>query len=220
MLTAQRNSLPEETVPLPLRRTAAFAAPDKDGAITFRNLVGGQYAIIPRFFARYWYLQSITHTTVGAASAKTALSNQKIDAAKNWINVKSGDRVTGLTVTLAEGAGSVRGSLVLRENSKPAANINVIFVPAEREKADDVLRYFAFEVGPDQTFNADNLPPGRYWITTHPRLPRDTPGNNLRLPDGSQQRIRLRLMAEASNFVIELKPCQNITDYKLRDVSQ
>jgi len=220
MLTAQRNSLPEETVPLPLRRTAAFAAPDKDGAITFRNLVGGQYAIIPRFFARYWYLQSITHTTVGAASAKTALSNQKIDVAKNWINVKSGDRVTGLTVTLAEGAGSVRGSLVLRENSKPAANINVIFVPAEREKADDVLRYFAFEVGPDQTFNADNLPPGRYWITTHPRLPRDTPGNNRRLPDGSEQRIRLRLMAEASNFVIELKPCQNITDYKLRDVSQ
>lgn len=220
MLTAQQNPKSAESLPLPLQRTAAFAAPDKEGAITFRNLVSGDYAIIPRFFARYWYLQSITHTIVGAASAKSALSNQKIDVAKNWINVKSGDRLTGLTVTLAEGAGSVRGHLERREDSKPAANLNVIFVPAEREKVDDVLRYFAVDVGADQTFSADNLPPGRYWVATASRLPRDAPaGNNLRLPDGTQQRTRLRLMAEATNFVIEVKPCQNITDYKLRVVS-
>jgi carboxypeptidase family protein len=219
MLTAQQNSKGLESVPLPLQRTASFAAPDKDGTITFRNLVSGQYAIIPRFFARYWYLQSITHTTVGAASAKSALSNQKIDIAKNWVTVKSGDRLTGLTVTLAEGAGSVRGRLAVGEDRKAPANLNVFFVPAEREKADDVLRYFAVDVAPDQTFSADNLPPGRYWVTTHPRLPRDTPGNNLRLPDGDQQRTRLRLMAEASNKVIELKACQNVTDYQLPVVS-
>src|SRR6185369_4061599 len=159
MLTAQQNSKGLESVPLPLQRTAAFAAPDKDGTITFRNLVSGQYAIIPRFFARYWYLQSITHTTVGAASAKSALSNQKIDVAKNWVIVKSGDRLTGLTVTLAEGAGSVRGRLAVVEESKVPANLNVFFVPAEREKAEDLLRYFAFEVAADQTFTADNLPP-------------------------------------------------------------
>ncbi|HSE31082.1 MAG TPA: hypothetical protein VLA93_05865 [Pyrinomonadaceae bacterium] len=35
-------------------------------------------------------------------------------------------------------------------------------------KADDVLRYFAVDVAPDQTFSADNLPPGRYWVTTTP----------------------------------------------------
>lgn len=220
MVTAQRNSQSAESVPLPLQRTAAFAAPDKDGAIMFRNLVSGQYAMIPRFFARYWYLQSITHTTVGAASAKSALSNQKIDVAKNWINVKSGDRLTGLTITLAEGAGSVRGLLAVADDTKAPANLNVFFVPAEREKADDVLRYFAFDIAPDRTFSADNLPPGRYWVTTQPRLPRETPpGNNLRLPDGAQQRTRIRLMAEASNIVVELKPCQNITDYQLRVVS-
>ena len=219
MVMAQRNGQSPESVPLPLQRTAAFAAPDKDGAITFRNLVGGQYSIVPRFFARYWYLQSITHTSLGAASAKSALSNQKIDAAKNWLNVKSGDRLTGLTVTLAEGAGSVRGRLAVTEGSKVPANLDVFLVPAEREKADDVLRYFAVDVAADQTFSAENLPPGRYWITTHPRLPRDTSGNNLRLPDGAQQRTRIHLMAEASNFVIELKPCQNIADYQLRVVS-
>jgi len=219
MLTAQQNSKSPESLPLPLQRTAAFSAPDKDGAITFRNLVSGEYAIIPRFFARYWYVQSITHTTIGAASAKAALSTQKIDVAKNWINVKSGDRLTGLTVTLAEGAAAVRGRVIPRDDSKAATHLNVILVPAEREKADDVLRYFAVDIAADQTFVADNLPPGRYWIITNPRLPRDIPGNNLRLPDGAQQRTRIRLMAETSNSVIELKPCQNIAEYQLRDVT-
>jgi hypothetical protein len=219
MVTAQRNNKKVDSVPLPLQRTAAFAAPDKDGTITFRNLVTGQYSMVPRFFARYWYLQSITHTTVGAASAKSALSNQKIDVAKNWLDVKSGDRLTGLTVTLAEGAGSVRGRLVPREDRKAPANLNVILVPAEREKADDVLRFFAVDVAPDLTFSAENLPPGRYWVITHPRLASDTPGNNLRLPDGAEQRTRIRLMAETSNLVIELKPCQNVSDYQLRDIS-
>jgi hypothetical protein len=216
MVTAQQHSKSVDAVPLPFQRTAGFAAPDKDGTITFRNLVSGQYAVIPRFFARYWYLQSITHTTLGAASAKSALSNQKIDVAKNWVTVRSGDRLTGLTVTLAEGAGSVRGRLAGGEDSKAPAKLNVFFVPAEREKADDVLRYFAIEVASDQTFSADNLPPGRYWVIAQPRLQRDTPGNNLRLPDGAQQRTRIRLMAEASNTVLELKPCQNVTDYQLR----
>ena len=221
MLTAQRNGgAREDSVPLSLKRTAASAVPDKDGAITFRNLVNGEYAIVPRFFSRFWYLQSITHTTVGAASAKAALSNQKIDVAKNWINVKSGDRLTGLSVTLSEGAGSVRGRLVMREDSKPPESLNVIFVPAEREKSGDVLRYFAVDIAPDKTFIADNLPPGRYWITTHPRLAKETTGNNLRMPDGAQQRSKLLGMAETSNVMIEIKPCQSISDYQLRDVSR
>jgi hypothetical protein len=215
MLTAQQNSKSVDAVPLPFQRTAAFAAPDKDGAITFRNLVSGQYAIVPRFFARYWYLQSITQATVGATSAKSALSNQKIDVAKNWVTVKSGDRLTGLTITLAEGAGSVRGRLLVPEDRKVPANLNVIFVPAEREKADDVLRYFAFDVAPDQTFSADNLPPGRYWVIAQPRLDRDKPGSNLRLPDAATNRTKIRTAAELSQNEIELKPCQNVTDYQL-----
>jgi hypothetical protein len=215
MVTAQQNSKSADAVPLPFQRTAAFAAPDKEGTITFRNLVNGQYAVVPRFFARYWYLQSITHTTVGAASAKSALSNQKIDVAKNWVTVKSGDRLTGLTVTLAEGAGSVRGRLAVAEGSKAPANLNVFFVPAEREKADDVLRYFAVDVAADQTFSADNLPPGRYWVIAQPRLQRDTPGNNLRLPDAAENRMKTRLAAELVKNEIELKPCQNVSNYQL-----
>ena len=42
MVTAQQNNKSVDLVPLPFQRTAAFAAPDKDGTITFRNLVSGQ----------------------------------------------------------------------------------------------------------------------------------------------------------------------------------
>ena len=215
MVTIQRNRSSAESVPIVLQRTAAFGAPNKNGSIEWRNLVSGQHAVIPRFFARYWYLQSITLTTLGAASAKAALSNQKIDVARNWITLKSGDRLTGLTITLAEGAGSVRGRLAVAEGASAPPNLNVFLVPAEREKAEDVLRYFGVDVAADQTFSADNLPPGRYWLIAQPRFPRDEPGNNLRLPDAAAIRTKLRTAAELSKNEIELKPCQNASDYSL-----
>ena len=215
MVTIQRNRSSAESVPIIFQRTAAFAAPNKNGSMEWKNLVRGQHAVIPRFFARYWYLQSITLTTVGATSAKAALSNQKIDVARNWITVKSGDRLTGLTITLAEGAGSLRGRLAVAEGASAPQNLNVFLVPAEREKADDVLRYFAVDVAADQTFSADNLPPGRYWLTTQPRFPRDKPGSNLRLPDAAEVRTKLRTAAEAHKNEIELKPCQNVSGYQL-----
>lgn len=215
MVTIQRNRTNDAGVSLVLQRTAAFAAPDKNGSIEWKNLVSGQHAVIPRFFARYWYLQSITLTTLGAASAKAALSNQKTDVARNWITLKSGDRLTRLTITLAEGAGSVRGRLAITEGASAPPNLNVFLVPAEREKADDVLRYFAVDVAGDQTFSADNLPPGRYWLIAQPRIPGDKPGSNLRLPDAAEARTKLRAAAELTKNEIELKPCQNVSDYSL-----
>jgi hypothetical protein len=120
-----------------------------------------------------------------------------------------------LTITLAEGAASIRGRVTTTENQTAPANLNVFVVPAEREKADDVLRYFAVDIASDQSFSADNLPPGRYWIVAQPRLPSDKPGNNLRLPDANENRTKIRTAAELSKNEVELKPCQNLTDYRL-----
>jgi len=214
MVTMQRNRKNVENEPLVFQKASSVAFPEKDGTLVWRN-VSGQYAFLPRFFARYWYLQSITLTTVAAGSAKAALSNQKTDAARNWTTLKPGDRLSGLTIALAEGAASIRGRLNIAEGQNPPANLNVFVVPAEREKADDVLRYFAVDVAGDQSFSADNLPPGRYWLVAQPRLPADTPGSNLRLPDGNENRTKIRAAAELTKNEIELKPCENVTDYKL-----
>jgi hypothetical protein len=39
--------------------------------------------------------------------------------------------------------------------------------------------------------------------------------SKLRLPDETELRARLRREGEASKLQIELKPCQNISDYQL-----
>jgi Carboxypeptidase regulatory-like domain len=215
LVTIQRNRNSTDSVPIVFQRTAAAAAPDKSGSLEWKNIVSGQHAIVPRFFARYWYVHSIVLTTLGAASARSALSNQKLDVARNWITLKSGDRLTGLTITLAEGAGSVRGRLAVAEGTNTPSNVSVFFVPAEREKADDLLRYFGVDVAADQTFSVDNLPPGRYWLVVQPRMPRDKAGSNLRLPDAAENRTKIRLAAELSKNEIEVKPCQNVSDFRL-----
>lgn len=217
IVTLQRNTKNVESEPASsMRPFFSIASPDKEGTIAFRNLTSGQYSFASRFFARYWYLQSITLPNTGTAAAAKA-APAKIDAAKNWTTLKSGDRFTGLTITLAEGAASLRGKLDIPAATKLPVDVDLFLVPAEKEKADDVLRYFVAELLADGTFSADNLAPGRYWIVTQQRAGTERPATlKLRLPDAFETRIKLRRAAEVMNTAIELKPCQSVTDYSLK----
>jgi hypothetical protein len=121
-----------------------------------------------------------------------------------------------LAITLAAGAASLRGQIDLGAGQKLPPRLFVYLVPAERESADDVLRFFASPVSGDRSFALDNLPPGRYWLLAH------APGENesnvlskLRLPDESEARANLRQDAGAGKIETELRPCQNVTDYRL-----
>jgi carboxypeptidase family protein len=219
MISAQQHK-GNGLLPIVFQRTIASATPETDGSISWKNLLPGHYSFAPRFFARYWYLQSIILTTLGAASAKSALSNQKVDAVKNWTTLKPGERLTGLTITLAEGAGSIRGRLAVPESTTPPAKLNVYLVPAEKEKSEDVLRYFGVNIAGDRSFNVDGLPPGRYWILAQPPLSPDFRLSELRLPDVSQTRTKIRVAAELNKNEIEIKPCQNVSDYQLRYAPQ
>ena len=89
-------------------------------------------------------------------------------------------------------------------------------MPAERDKVDDVLRYFVTEVSSDGTFTLNNLPPGRYWslLQTSPAADIATM-TKLRLPESAEARIKLRRTAEAQKSDLELKPCQTLNDYQL-----
>jgi hypothetical protein len=154
--------------------------------------------------------------STAAQATKGAGPNQPNDAAKRWTTLKLGDRPGNLKVTLAEGAASVRGQLGTEENQKLPARVVVYLVPAEKEKAEDVLRFFASPVNGDGTFAVNNLAPGRYWLMAQ------TPGENspatttkLRRPDENTTRTKLRHDAEAARTELELKPCQNVADYKL-----
>ncbi len=190
--------------------------PDKQGEIYLRNLAPGQYHFIARFFAKYWYLQSISLQPSVTPAAKATQANRLADAARNWTTLRSGDRLSGLIITLADGAASLRGQVTIRAGEKLPGRLFVYLTPAEQEKAEDVLRFFAAPVASDGKIILNNLAPGRYWIVGQPAIDSVlSPLTKLRLPDETETRAKLRRDAEAAKTEIEFKPCQNITDYQL-----
>jgi hypothetical protein len=194
----------------------APALPDKQGDFAMRNLAPGQYRFNARPMAKYWYLKSLSWPPSSVPSAKGMSTNNLVDAARNWTNLKSGDRLSGLTITIAEGAASFHGRIDLAEGQKLPPKLFVYLVPGEKEKAEDVLRFFASLVSADGSFAINNVAPGLY------RVIAQSAGANqsnilskLRLPDEGEERAKLLEGAEAAKIEIELKSCQNVTDYHL-----
>jgi hypothetical protein len=191
---------------------SAQATPDKSGNFVLRNLGPGLYDLDVRLFARYWYLRSIVQRTAVAASKDPVT----IDATRNLLALKSGDRVSDLKLTLAEGAASLAGQLESPQEEKTSAKLFVYLMPAEKDATDNVLRFFSASVESDGSFAFNNLPPGRYWALAKTANENDpTSVKTLRLPDAAEARAKLRREAEAAKHELELKDCQNMTGYKL-----
>ncbi len=190
--------------------------PDKQGDFTLRNLASGQYRFSTRPMARYWYLKSISWQSSVGALPKATQENRPADAACNWTTLKTGDRLSGLTITLAEGAASLQGQIELAEGRTLPARMFVYLVPAEREKSNDVLRFFAAIISNDGTFELTNLSPGRYRIVTQAVAENDSNIlSKLRLPDEAEMRAKLLRDAQSEKIETELKPCQNVRDYRV-----
>ena len=183
---------------------------DANGNLSLKNLLPGRYFFVPEFAAKYWYLQSITLPPATAA-AKTTRTPEPIDATRTWTTLKPGDRLSALTITLAQGAASLVAEIA--ENSDG----NVYLVPAEKEHADEVLRYFVAAIGPDGKVALSSIPPGRYWVLVRSNMegaPVSMP--KLRMPDQKELRTTLRREAEAAKTAIDLKPCQHLTGLSLK----
>jgi hypothetical protein len=185
-----------------------------DGSFLLQRLAAGEYMFSTRTNWRSWYLRSIVLVPLAAPGAKVA--PRPVDAARVWTTLKPGDKVSGLTVTLAHGAAFLRGQLVAGEGETFPPRMVVYLVPADGERADDVLRYFASQVYDEKNFGFDNVPPGRYWIVAQSQ-PEGvaSPLSQLRYPHETLMRSRLRREAEALKNEIEFKPCQEVGDFKL-----
>jgi len=187
--------------------------PNQQGDFALRNLAPGEYRFVTRPMAKYWYLKSISWPPSVASAAK---ASRPVDAARNWTTLKPGDRLSGLIITLAEGAASLHGQIDLAEGQKLPPKLFIYLAPAEPEKADDVLRFFASLVSADGSFALNNLAPGRYWAIAQAAGENESNVlSKLRLPDEAEARAKLRHDAEAAKIETELKPCQNVTDYRL-----
>jgi carboxypeptidase family protein len=178
------------------------AAVDASGGVSFKGLTPGRYFFVPEFAAKYWYLQSIT-LPPSTPGAKTP-----VDATRTWTTLKSGDRVSGLTITLAQGAASLSG--------KVEGDVSFVYlVPAEKERAEDALRFFGAAIGAGGKVALNSIPPGSYWVLVK-SAGEGAATVKLRMPDQKELRASLRREAEASKTTIDLKPCQHLANFPFK----
>jgi carboxypeptidase family protein len=219
LIEMHRHEKDAESLAPYARASSGIVTPNDKGAFTQRNVMPARYRFNARFYARYWYLQSIslgTPATTATTNAKSPAPASKNDAAATWTTLKSGDQVSNLMITLAEGAASIRGKIAVAEGATIPSGASIYLMPAEREKVDDVLRYFVTQVTPDGAFTLNNLPPGRYWILVQNPGPAEASTLlKLRSPESLEARTTLRRAAETQKADLELKPCQTLADYKL-----
>src|SRR5262249_4575372 len=145
-------------------------------------------------------------------ATKTPIKPSPMDVGRNGLSLKSGERITGVTITLTEGAAAVRGQVKASPETTLPSLLNVYIIPVEREKADEVLQYREASVVDGGRFSLDNLMPGKYWLLARPI------SQNILKPLlwNSIDRIKLRKEAESMNQIIELSPCQRILNYELQ----
>ncbi len=212
VVSARRDTpLPQA---LSLFKPSQYAASmNPNGEFTIKNIDPGRYFIIARSLGENWYAKSIA-VSAAPAGRRSASLLTPIDAARNGLALKSSDRMSGLVMTVAGGAASLRGRLAPEnEGSRLPAKMIVHLVPAETDSADAVLRYYEAVAGKEGEFDFKNVAPGKYRLIAR-AAPDDAPTYSPATPVawGANERAKLRKEAEALKIEVELKPCQRLSD--------
>jgi hypothetical protein len=182
--------------------------PDNKGEFVIRDLEAGRYHLELQLPSDHWYLK--TMSVADATPAKPAVAKAlNSSLGSTGISLKSGEKLGGVNIILAEGAAGLSGRL---EGEKPAARMRVHLVPIEEDYVDDVLRY-AEVVTRDGAFTFSHLAPGKYWILSR-AVPQDESDERPANPVAwdSAARAKLRAEAEAVNKAVELMPCQRLKE--------
>jgi hypothetical protein len=177
------------------------------GAFSIRGLKPGRYRLEPSLPGADWYVKVMKLSGAQAAAS---------DLTRNGVTLKSGERLSGALITLGEGAADLKGKIVAAGGGRLPARMLAHLAPAEPEARDEALRFGETRVESDGRFSFGNLAPGKYWLLARP-VPDSEPDDKPASPAAwdTAERAKLRREAEAANIVIELKPCQRVSDYTL-----
>jgi hypothetical protein len=176
-----------------------FIGLNDKGVFAIRNLRPGPHRIDAELPNEDWYLKSMTMT--GATR----------------VTVKSGDRVTGLTITLATGAAGLKGKVLPAGGARLPSRLRAHLVPAETSAKDDLLRFAETPVESDGSFRFANLAPGKYLIITREIPSSEGPDESARpVAWDAAERAKLRKEAEAAKVEVELNACQRMSGFELK----
>ncbi|HEX3253360.1 MAG TPA: carboxypeptidase-like regulatory domain-containing protein [Pyrinomonadaceae bacterium] len=191
---------------LPIFPGYGVGIPDDKGVFTLSDLKPGRHRIELQLPAETWYVKALT-----VADLKPTIDP------RNGLTVKSGDRLSGLRITIAEGAATLKGQVTLAEQTKLPTRLHVHLIPAEADALEDILRFAETNVDANGAFTVTNLAPGKYFLLAR-AIPGLASADKLMRPVAwdPSERKKLRKEAEAANLAIELKSCQQITGYELR----
>ena len=211
----KRKSLFEETT-IAMHPEEAFlrteslrtAFPTQPGDFTLRYLTAGRYRFQWQWPNEDWYLRAIT--------LPDPRTKRTLELGRTGLALKAGEKLSGVSIVIGTGAARLTGRVKAPAEIKTPFRVHLI--PAEKEAADEVLRYAETEAATDGTFILGQLAPGKYWIVA--RTSEATSERPLPLAWNQAERAKLRRAAEASNVVVELQSCQQMKDYVLNYAPQ
>ena len=209
LITARRDEKADkETLPGSARYPRQ-TAPASTGEFSFSNIEPGRFHFDTELPSATWYVRALTMSAAGANAPPA-------DAARAGIGVKPGERVA-VNLTLAEGAASLSGRVTPAKEGVPLPDhLRLYLAPAEKESADDALRFYEVAAQSDGSFAMLNIAPGRYYVIAH-TLDDETYAKPARpVAWDEAERKRLRQEAATANVVIEPQLCQRITDYAIK----
>lgn len=182
------------------------AVPNEKGELHYRNLSSATYRFDVRLPAAGWYLRDVAMDQRPGPRTESTIS-------RSGLSLKLGEKISGITITIAEGGASLRGRVTVPEGQS-LPPLRIYLAPAERENSDNPLRFFEDAVAADGTFAIAHVAPGRFWLLAQPAEQIDATTIKSTRSDGSFRAKVLRA-AEALKKEIALKPCERTTDYEL-----
>ncbi len=179
------------------RPQRGHSAVSREGDFKINRLFAARYRFSLQLPSEAWYVRSIAQSD--------SRSQRKLSVA-DGLAIKSGDKIKDVTITVSNGAARFSGKVKAAAGKSLPANLRVHLIPAEKESAEDALRYFEIKAGANGSFEFQYLPPGKYWLLAQA-------SDETSISDAAK-RLKLRREAEAANSVVELKTCQQRNSYE------
>lgn len=197
---------------------ARSAIPDAAGQFVLRHVTPGKWRFEMAFPGDEWYVSSVTMTPQPAAALAAATKADEakpVDLASSGVEVRRGERITGITITLSAGAARIQGRVTFDRQPAAGERLRVHLVPAdERSTAPD---YAEARVEADGSFTLRNIKPGRYRAIALISRGEEWADSSARpLVWEPKQLAKLRREAEREGEPLDLKPCQRLDGYTLR----